>query len=140
MSLRTSFDHAHTKLIGTTLDASIDSAHTDQGFTLPNHCYLSFALNTQNSATVNYSNDETRERDGNYSISRCDEYDEDYRREEGIENQGFHMEEARFNLHSHTSKEATSIDTINGNTIDINEGKSIDTSTYASIGPSTILI
>ncbi|KAJ4888809.1 hypothetical protein Rs2_28557 [Raphanus sativus] len=45
------------------------------------------------------------------------------------------MEEARFNIHSHTSKEATSIDKIDDNTIDINKCKSIDTCTYTSIDP-----
>ncbi|KAF3583929.1 hypothetical protein F2Q69_00029940 [Brassica cretica] len=92
---------------------SIDINPTNEIFGVHEHCYPSFAVNTQPPTSIDYQYDDLIDKQGNYSIGswvdnsyhesfaidnalpemRSDEYDEDYHKEKMIEYRGLDMED-----------------------------------------------
>ena len=109
---------------------SIDSSPTNEISIFSEHCYPSFAINSEHPKSIDYQIDGTIERECNYSIfcwannsyhesfavdialpkMRSNEYDEYYHKEKMIEYHGPGMDDEGVLHTSHATNEATSID------------------------------
>ncbi|KAF3509959.1 hypothetical protein F2Q69_00006577 [Brassica cretica] len=118
---------------------SIDCSPATEIFLLPEHCYPSFAINSQHPTSIDYQYDSMIDREGKYSISSCaddsyhesfavdialpemrsNRYDENYHKEKMIENRGPHIDDEGVFHTSQTINESTSIDSDVKPSIDI---------------------
>ncbi|KAF3560690.1 hypothetical protein DY000_02015469 [Brassica cretica] len=126
----TSINSVIQPTIGNHSRESIDSSLVNEIFSLPVHCYLSFAVNTQPQTSIDYHYGDTISRQSDYSIGswaddshherfavdtelpeiRSDEYDEDYHIDKIIEYGGLVMDDRGVLHTSIADNKATSID------------------------------
>ena len=108
----------------------IDSSYANETFSLPEHCYPSFPVNTQPQTSIDYHYGDAISRQGGYSIGswvddswhesfavdteliemRSDEHDEDYQWEKIIKYRGLTMDDRGVLHTSLADQKATSID------------------------------